>query len=83
LPVQVTIEAKDNDPLAGAPKWGKSEAITVLPPAVGEPEALRYQALGEARNAVAAVLSAQLVNKETPTTASSRAEPAPSGLRKS
>ncbi len=64
LPVQVTIEAKDNDPLAGAPKWGKSEAITVLPPAVGEPEALRYQALGEARNAVAAVLSAQLVNKE-------------------
>ena len=64
LPVLVTIEAKDNDPLGGAPKWGKSEAITVLPPAVGEPEALRYQALADARDAVADVLASQLVSKE-------------------
>src|SRR6185312_2985005 len=39
-PVEVTVEAKDNDPLSG-PKWGASPAITVIPPDVGEPEARR------------------------------------------
>lgn len=63
LPIEVTIEAKDNDPQAGEPKWGKSAAIIVLPPAVGEPEALRYEALADGRDAVADVLGAQLVNK--------------------
>jgi hypothetical protein len=50
-PVEVSVEARDNDPLKG-PKWGKSAAITVIPPIVGEPEALRYRALEEARDAL-------------------------------
>lgn len=50
VPVEVTVEARDNDPITG-PKWGKSAAITLVPPAVGEPEALRYEALLRARDA--------------------------------
>jgi len=50
-PVEVTVEARDNDPLRG-PKWGKSAAITVIPPIVGEPEALRYRALEQGRDAL-------------------------------
>jgi hypothetical protein len=49
-PVEITVEARDNDVVAG-PKWGKSAAIVVLPPQVGEPEALRYQAMLKARDA--------------------------------
>ncbi len=45
------MEAKDNDPLSG-PKWGASEAITVVPPDVGEPEALRLDALRKLRDAM-------------------------------
>ena len=44
LPVTVTIQARDDDPFDG-PKWGISDAIVLLPPAVGEPEALRFAAL--------------------------------------
>ncbi|MEJ7734008.1 MAG: DUF4175 domain-containing protein, partial [Polyangiaceae bacterium] len=51
LPVEVTVQARDNDPVSG-PKWGKSEAIVVVLPEVGEAEALRYAALVEARDAV-------------------------------
>lgn len=47
LPVSVVVEGKDDDPIAG-PKWGRSEAITILPPPVGKPEAMRYTALSEA-----------------------------------
>jgi len=43
-PVEVTVEAKDNDPLTG-PKWGASPIITLIPPDVGEPEARRIDAL--------------------------------------
>jgi hypothetical protein len=50
-PVRVTVEAKDNDPLSG-PKWGASEAITIIPPDVGEPEARRLDALRALRDAV-------------------------------
>jgi hypothetical protein len=49
-PVEVTVEAKDNDPLSG-PKWGASPAITVVPPDVGEPEARRLDALRNLRDA--------------------------------
>ena len=49
-PVEVTVEAKDNDPLNG-PKWGASPAITVVPPDVGEPEARRLDALRKLRDA--------------------------------
>ncbi|NUO47283.1 MAG: DUF4175 domain-containing protein, partial [Polyangiaceae bacterium] len=51
VPVEVSIEAKDNDAFLG-PKWGKSAAFIVMPPLVGEPEALRYTALIKARDAL-------------------------------
>ena len=51
VPVEITVEARDNDVVSG-PKWGKSPAIVVIPPQVGEPEALRYEALIRARDAV-------------------------------
>jgi hypothetical protein len=50
LPVEVTIEARDNDAVMG-PKWGRSAAIVVVPPDVGEPEARRYAALLRIRDA--------------------------------
>lgn len=56
VPVELVVEARDNDPITG-PKWGKSEAITLLPPAVGEPEALRYAALGRARDGLVDLLA--------------------------
>ena len=56
VPVEVRIEARDNDPIAG-PKWGKSEPIIVIPPQVGEPEALRYAALIRARDALTDLLA--------------------------
>jgi hypothetical protein len=48
-PVEIRVEAKDNDPITG-PKWGASEAITVVPPDVGEPEAKRLSALRKLRD---------------------------------
>lgn len=60
-PVSVTVEAKDGDPLSG-PKWGSSEAITIIPPAVGEPEALRLDALRSLRSALVESLAWRLEN---------------------
>ena len=51
VPVEVTVEARDNDVVSG-PKWGKSPPIVIIPPQVGEPEVLRYQALLRARDAL-------------------------------
>lgn len=68
-PVEVTVEARDNDPVTG-PKWGRSPAIQVLPPAIGEPEALRLQALAAARDVLTDVLAARL----EPFTAKTKAE---------
>jgi hypothetical protein len=51
LPVEVTIEARDNDGVAGA-KWGQSRAITLMPSGVGEAEAARYAAFRAARQAL-------------------------------
>lgn len=59
LPIQVTVEARDNDPIRG-PKWGKSAAITLIPPVVGEPEALRYAALSAARGELVDLLAWQM-----------------------
>lgn len=56
VPVEVLVEARDNDPIAG-PKWGRSEAILVIPPEVGEPEAMRYAALARARDALTDLLA--------------------------
>lgn len=55
LPVHLTVEAKDDDPITG-PKWGQSAAIVVLPPVVGEPEAERFTALQTARDRLIDVL---------------------------
>ena len=58
-PVEVTVEARDNDPVSG-PKWGKSAAIVIVLPQVGEPEAVRYEALLGARDAVTDLLAGRL-----------------------
>jgi len=49
LPVVLTVEAKDNDPIDG-PKWSKSAPITLLPPDLGQPEAERLTAIYSLRN---------------------------------
>lgn len=61
LPVEVTVEARDNDPLTG-PKWGKSPAILLVPPAIGEPEALRYEALVKAQTELVDLLARRLTS---------------------
>ncbi len=58
-PIEVVVEAKDNDPIDG-PKWGKSPAITLVPPEVGEPEALRVAALRELRGRLVDTLASAL-----------------------
>ncbi len=50
-PIEVTVEAEDNDPLTG-PKWGASQAIILVPPSVGEPEARRLDAIRRLRDAL-------------------------------
>ncbi|HEX7450876.1 MAG TPA: DUF4175 domain-containing protein, partial [Polyangiaceae bacterium] len=59
LPVEVSIEARDDDALSGV-KWGKSAAITLLPVPVGEPEAERYHALLAVRDALTDLLATEL-----------------------
>jgi hypothetical protein len=49
VPVEVTVEAKDNDPITG-PKWGGSPAITIVPPDVGEPQSLRLEGVRKLRD---------------------------------
>src|SRR5262249_43530573 len=58
-PVEVRVEAKDNDPITG-PKWGASAAITVVPPEVGEPEARRVDGLRRLRDALVDALATRL-----------------------
>ncbi|CAN5899024.1 hypothetical protein BH11MYX4_BH11MYX4_50430 [soil metagenome] len=55
-PIEIRVEAKDNDPITG-PKWGASDAITVVPPDVGEPEARRLLALARLRDALVDALA--------------------------
>ena len=69
-PVEITVEARDNDAVSG-PKWGKSAAFTVIPPQVGEPEALRYRALLAARDAVTD-LTAERVMDRAPAAAAAK-----------
>ena len=59
LPVEVSIEARDDDATAGV-KWGKSPAITLIPVPVGEPEAARYQALLAVRDSLTDLLASEL-----------------------
>ena len=58
-PVEVMVEAKDNDPITG-PKWGHSPPITVVPPEVGEPEARRLDGLRKLRDAMVDALAYRL-----------------------
>jgi hypothetical protein len=58
-PVEVTVEAKDNDPVTG-PKWGASAAIVVVPPDVGEPAAERLRALRKLRDLIVDHLASRL-----------------------
>jgi len=58
-PVEIRVEAKDNDPISG-PKWGASAAIIVIPPEEGEPEALRIAALRKLRDALVDALSGEI-----------------------
>jgi hypothetical protein len=63
--VEVTVEAKDNDPLTG-PKWGRSAAITLIPAAVGEPEARRLDGLRRLRDALVDSLAWRLTHDAPP-----------------
>jgi len=58
-PIEVTVEAKDNDPLTG-PKWGASPAITLVPPDIGEPEAERLEEFKKVRDALVDRLAERL-----------------------
>ena len=58
-PIEVTVEAEDNDPITG-PKWGASSAITIVPPEAGEPEALRMDALRTLRDGLVDSLAARM-----------------------
>ena len=69
-PIEVTVEAKDNDPLTG-PKWGASPVLTLIPPDVGEPEARRLDALRALRDALVDTLAWRIGN-EPPSEAAAR-----------
>lgn len=60
-PIEIRVEAKDNDPITG-PKWGSSEAITVVPPDVGEPESRRLAALIKLRDELVDALAWRMTN---------------------
>ncbi len=76
VPVEVTIEARDNDAVLG-PKWGKSAAIVIVPPQVGEPEALRYAALLAIRDALVDVAAGRVAR--TPSKELGKPHTAPAG----
>jgi Domain of unknown function (DUF4175) len=63
LPIELTVEARDNDGVSGA-KWGKSQAITVVPPGIGEGEATRFAALKRARAALISAYATSLRETE-------------------
>ncbi len=64
-PVEARVEARDNDEVSGQ-KWGKSEAIIVVLPQAGEPEALRYAELVKARDRLTDLLARRLAAKVDP-----------------
>jgi hypothetical protein len=66
-PVEVTVEAKDNDPITG-PKWGASASIVLVPPDVGEPQAARLDALRKLRDAYVDALASRIAH-DVPKTA--------------
>lgn len=71
-PIEIGVEAKDNDAVTG-PKWGRSAVITLIPPDVGEPEALRMTKLRELRDRLVDTLAWRMAHA-VPTVAAERAE---------
>lgn len=65
LPVTVTIAARDDDVVDG-PKWARSAALTLVPPAVGQPQALRLAALEHARSKLLDWLNFELTESRAP-----------------
>lgn len=65
LPVRVRIEARDADAVNG-PKWGKSEAIVLLPPAIGADAARRYSLLREFRSELTRALAGEIAAQTQP-----------------
>ncbi|MBW2458477.1 MAG: DUF4175 family protein, partial [Deltaproteobacteria bacterium] len=59
LPVEVSVQALDGDPVTG-PKWGRSESLIIVPPQIGEREALRYAAFLAARDELTDLLAARI-----------------------
>lgn len=59
VPIEVTVEARDNDPITG-PKWGASKVLTLMPPNIGEAEALRFEALRAIRDQAVDLLATNL-----------------------
>ncbi|MBN2193782.1 MAG: DUF4175 domain-containing protein [Polyangiaceae bacterium] len=59
LPTVVTIEVRDNQP-SELPRWGRSAALTLVPPPIGQPEANRLAALEAGRDAVVDLVAWQL-----------------------
>jgi len=57
--VEATIEARDNDVVSG-PKWGRSEVVAIVPPSLGEEEALRMEALRGLRDELVDLLALRL-----------------------
>jgi Domain of unknown function (DUF4175) len=69
LPVEISVEARDDDTRAEL-EWGKSATLTLLPVPAGEPEAERYEALRTVRDSLTDLLASEL----TPDAAQSDAE---------
>ncbi|MBP9111400.1 MAG: hypothetical protein KBF88_01270 [Polyangiaceae bacterium] len=65
-PVEVRIEAKDNDNVFG-PNWGKSEPVMLLPPVVGGSEVRRKRALEKLRSVLVLALAEELETPGVPT----------------
>ncbi|MCC6522971.1 MAG: DUF4175 family protein [Polyangiaceae bacterium] len=59
LPVELTVEARDDDPVRG-PTWGRSAAIMIVPAKIGEREALRYAAVRAGRDALTDMLAGSM-----------------------
>ncbi|MBM4364085.1 MAG: DUF4175 domain-containing protein, partial [Deltaproteobacteria bacterium] len=66
VPIEVTVEALDNDAFRG-PKWGKSGSVVVVPPQIAELEALRHRALRDARAVMIDLLATRVLPDLTPT----------------
>jgi hypothetical protein len=58
-PVEVTVEARDDDPEKGS-SWGRSAPITIIPPAVGEPQVRLLEGLRGLRDELVDALAWRL-----------------------